>query len=52
MKRMTLIRVADALEDLMCETGRGETADDRAVWWTSKPLWELIQCLLRRKVGE
>ena len=52
MKRRTLLRVADALEDLMCETGRGATEDDRKVWWTARPLWELLQRLLRKKVGE
>ena len=49
MKRETIVRVADALEDLMCETGRGETRDDRDVWWTCRPLWILLQRLLRRR---
>ncbi len=48
MNRSTLVRLADALEDLMTETGRGETADDREVWWTCRPLWVLVQRLLRR----
>lgn len=49
MNRKTLIRVADALEDLMTETGRGETKDDRSVWWACRPLWILLQKLLRKK---
>ena len=48
MTRQTLIRAADALEDLMCETGKGETADERAVWWACRPLWILLQQILRR----
>jgi hypothetical protein len=47
MNRKTLIRLADAIEDAMCETGRGSTAEDRALWWAAKPLWILIQKLLR-----
>jgi len=47
MTRNTLIRLADALEDAMCETGRGTTAQDRALWWACKPLWVLLQKLLR-----
>ena len=47
MTRKTLIRLADALEDAMCETGRGTTANDRAVWWACKPLFEIVQRLLR-----
>lgn len=47
MRRDTLIRLADALEDLMCETGKGATANDRAVWWACRTLWVLIQRLLR-----
>lgn len=48
MNRSTIVRVCDALEDLMCETGRGTTAEDRAVWWACKPLWVLLQEILRR----
>ena len=47
MRRSTLILLADALEDAMIETGRGSTEEDRAVWWTCKPLWELLQKILR-----
>lgn len=48
MNRKTLIRLADALEDAMTETGRGSTAEDRALWWAARPLWILLQRLLRR----
>ena len=47
MNRNTLIRLADALEDAMTETGRGSTAEDRAIWWACKPLWEIVQRILR-----
>ena len=47
MNRSNLIRLADALENVMTETGRGFTADDRAVWWTCRPLWALVQRLLK-----
>jgi hypothetical protein len=47
MKRKTLVRVADAVEDLMIETGRGATKDDRAVWWACRPLWILLQRILK-----
>ena len=47
MNRNTLIRLADALEDAMTETGRGSTAEDRAIWWAARPLWILLQRLLR-----
>lgn len=48
MNRNTLVRLADVLEDAMCETGRGSTADDRAIWWAARPLWILLQRILRR----
>ncbi len=48
MKRSTVIRAADAIEDLMTETGRGATLEDRHVWWVCKPLWHLLQDILRR----
>ena len=47
MTRETMIRLTDALEDAMCETGKGTTATDRAVWWACKPLWVLLQRILR-----
>lgn len=47
MTRKTLIHAADAIEDVMIETGRGSTAEDRAVWWACLPLWRLLQKLLR-----
>ena len=47
MRRDTLIRLADVLEDAMVETGKGTTPSDRALWWASKPLWELVRKMLR-----
>lgn len=47
MNRDALIRLADALEDVMCETGRGSTAEDRALWWAARPLWMLVQRMLK-----
>ena len=48
MRRSTLMKVAVALEDLMCETGEGKTAGDRKIWATCHHLWILIQQVLRR----
>lgn len=47
MSRDTLIRFADALEDLMCEVGRGETARDRKLWALCRPLWVEVQIILK-----
>lgn len=49
MNRETLIKTADSLEDLMCETGKGTTEIDRKVWWLCKPLWLLLQDILKHK---
>lgn len=47
MKRETLVRAADALEDLMIETGRGATQSDREIWWAVRALWIILQEELR-----
>ena len=47
MKRETLIRAADAIEDLMSETAFKETIEERAIWWACLPLWKALQKLLR-----
>ncbi len=52
IKRNTLVRLADVLEDAMGETGRGSTAEDRALWWACKPLWALVQKMLRRTTND
>lgn len=45
----TLLRLADALEDVMCETGRGATARDRKLWAACYPLWVLVQAIFRKE---
>ena len=54
INRKTLIRVADSLEDLMVECGKGETRDDREVYWSCRAFWIVIQNLLKKidKIGE
>ena len=47
MRRETLVRAADAIEDLMIETGRGATPSHRAIWWAARALWILLQGELR-----
>lgn len=43
MTRDALLRLADALEDAMIETGRGATARDRELWaalYAEMEAWE------------
>ena len=47
MRRETLIRTADAIEDLMSETAFRKTITERAIWWACLPLWRALQKLLR-----
>ena len=48
MRRETLIRAADAIEDLMSETAFKETIEERAIWWACLPLWDALRMLLRK----
>lgn len=49
MSRDALLRLADALEDVMCETGRGATEADRKLWAACYPLWVLVQAIFRKE---
>jgi len=49
IQRETLIKAADALEDLMCECGDGKTATRRKLWAACYPLWVLVQAIFRKE---
>lgn len=52
MNRNVLIRLADALEDAMIETGHRETEAQRRLWWDCFPLWFTLREILRGKLDE
>lgn len=47
MRRETLIRLADAVEDAMIEAGWRDTAEKRRIWWACLPLWDVLREVLR-----
>lgn len=42
-----MIRAADAIEDLMCAVGKGETLEDRKLWVACRWVWLLLQSGLK-----
>lgn len=47
MKRSSVVKVTEALENLLCETGNCETKDDVLVYRAGKAMWVVLQKVLR-----